>query len=237
MEWSRWKEQWGYDFNEVGSRSFITWIRVGDHCDIILGYKWIISVTNIKLSLSWALLLPTLEHATFLTLYSYYVSSYEYVSCCWYGLHIRQYSVPMHSFVSLLQSSTHKCDDVTSSFQFGSSGKAYPIPGHEGPEGEYKYSPTLSLTSVLNRGGWSKPRPGSVPIVHEAGWAPEPVCTGAEKISSRIGMRPPDRPARSESRYTEYAIPAHSDTKSRLTRPESTAVPLGEPQSSIKWKI
>jgi len=57
--------------------------------------------------------------------------------------------------LSVLQSSTHKCDDVTSSFQFGSSGKLYHIAGHEGPEREYRYSPyssTLSLTSVLDSG-------------------------------------------------------------------------------------
>ena len=47
---------------------------------------------------------------------------------------------------------------------------------HEGPEGEWRYSPTLSLTSVLDGGGWSAPRPGRftpgkdpVPIVQEAG--------------------------------------------------------------------
>jgi hypothetical protein len=139
--------------------------------------------------------------------------------------------------LSLLQSCTHKCDDVTPSFQFGSSGKVHPIRGHEGPDGEYRYSSTLSLTSVLDSGGWSTPRPGLVLIVHEAGWAPGPVWTGAEKISPPTGIRPPDRPTRSESRYTDYAVPAHSDMESRLTRPESSEVPLGEPQSGIKWKI
>jgi hypothetical protein len=56
-------------------------------------------------------------------------------------------------------------------------------------------------------GGWSTPRPGrftpgiaAVPFVQEAGWAPEPVCTGAENLSS-TGFRSPDRPARSESLY------------------------------------
>jgi hypothetical protein len=39
-------------------------------------------------------------------------------------------------------------------------GKALPITGHEGPEGEYRYSPTLSLTPALVEGGWSTPRPG-----------------------------------------------------------------------------
>jgi hypothetical protein len=39
-------------------------------------------------------------------------------------------------------------------------GKGHPRTGHEGPEGEWRYSPTLSLTSALEGGGWSAPRPG-----------------------------------------------------------------------------
>jgi hypothetical protein len=39
-------------------------------------------------------------------------------------------------------------------------GKVRPIPCHEGPEGEYKYSCTLSLTSALDGDGWSTPRSG-----------------------------------------------------------------------------
>ena len=57
-----------------------------------------------------------------------------------------------------------------------SKGKVHPRTGHEGPEGEYRYSSTLSLTSGLEGGGWSTPRPGrftpgndAVPIVQEAG--------------------------------------------------------------------
>ena len=48
----------------------------------------------------------------------------------------------------------------------------------------------------------STPRPyfthrkDSVPIVQEAGWAPEPVWTGAENLAP-TGIRSPDRPARS----------------------------------------
>jgi len=38
-------------------------------------------------------------------------------------------------------------------------GKVYPRTGHESPEGEYRYSSTLSLTSPLNGGGWSAPHP------------------------------------------------------------------------------
>ena len=39
-------------------------------------------------------------------------------------------------------------------------GKAHPLTGHEGPEGKERYSSTLSLTSALDVGGWSTPRPG-----------------------------------------------------------------------------
>ena len=55
-------------------------------------------------------------------------------------------------------------------------GKVVPRTGHEGAEGEQRYSSTLPSTSALDGGGWSAPRPGRftpgkdpVPIVHEAG--------------------------------------------------------------------
>jgi len=57
-------------------------------------------------------------------------------------------------------------------------------------------------------GGWSKPRPGRqrdpVPIVQEAGCAPEPVWTGAENLAPKR-VRPPDRPPVA-SRYTDWSI-------------------------------
>ena len=65
------------------------------------------------------------------------------------------------------------------------------------------------------RRGWvvgSTPRPyftpGNypVPIVQEAGWAPEPVCTDGK--SRLTGIRSPDRPARSQSLY-RLSYPAH----------------------------
>ena len=69
------------------------------------------------------------------------------------------------------------------------------------------YSSTLSVTLALDGGGWSTPRPGRftpvedpVPIVQEAGWAPGPVCTGAENLVP-TGIRSPDCPAHSESLY------------------------------------
>ena len=56
-------------------------------------------------------------------------------------------------------------------------------------------------------GGCSAPRPSRfipkknpVPTVHEAGWVPRPVWTGAENLAP-TGIRSPDCPARSESLY------------------------------------
>jgi hypothetical protein len=92
--------------------------------------------------------------------------------------------------------------------QIASESSVHPTTGHESPEGEYRYSSTLSLTSALEAGGVvnSTPRPlyprerNPVPIVQEAGWAPGPVWTGAENLAS-IGIRSPDCPAHSESLY------------------------------------
>ena len=39
-------------------------------------------------------------------------------------------------------------------------GKVRPRTGHEGPEGEWRYSSLLSLTSALDGGGCLTPRPG-----------------------------------------------------------------------------
>jgi hypothetical protein len=54
--------------------------------------------------------------------------------------------------------------------------KGHPRPAHEGPEGDYRYSFTLSVTSALDGDGWSTPRPGRftrgkdpVPFVKETG--------------------------------------------------------------------
>jgi hypothetical protein len=38
--------------------------------------------------------------------------------------------------------------------------KVHPKTGHEGPEGDYRYSFTLSLTTALDGGGWLTPSPG-----------------------------------------------------------------------------
>jgi hypothetical protein len=92
---------------------------------------------------------------------------------------------------------------------------------------EQRYSYTLSLTSALDGGAWSTPRTGRflprgkdpVPIIYEDGWAPGPVCTGAENLAPS-GIRSPNRPPPPEfdpravqpvvSHYTDCAIPSHS---------------------------
>ena len=85
--------------------------------------------------------------------------------------------------------------------------KVHPRTGHEGPEGEYKYSCTLSLTSALDGDGYSTPKPGrftpgkdAVPTVQEAGWVPVQVWTSAENLAP-TGIRSPDRRTRSVSLY------------------------------------
>jgi hypothetical protein len=81
----------------------------------------------------------------------------------------------------------------------------HPKTCHEGPEKEQRYSSTLSLISALDGGGWSTLRRGEE--LRYPGWDPQAVSTCAENLVS-IGIRPPDRPARSESQYRlRYAGP------------------------------
>jgi len=82
-------------------------------------------------------------------------------------------------------------------FNWESKGKVIPLQVRCGPEGGYRYSSTLPWPPIAlffhdrsTRRGWvvrSTPRPhftpgkDPVPILQEAGWAPGPVWTGAEK--------------------------------------------------------
>jgi hypothetical protein len=78
---------------------------------------------------------------------------------------------------------------------------------HEGPDGEQRYSSNLSLTSALDRGGWSMSRPDRftygedpVPIMWATGWATGSVWTDVKNITL-TGFRSPNGPDRSESLY------------------------------------
>jgi len=73
-----------------------------------------------------------------------------------------------------------------------SKGRFHPRTGHEGLEGEQRYRYTLSLTSELDGGRWSTPRPSHpglskdpVSVAQEAGWASGPVWKGAERPGIR----------------------------------------------------
>jgi hypothetical protein len=46
---------------------------------------------------------------------------------------------------------------------------------HEGPDGEYTYSSTLSLTSALDGGGWLSPHLGRFTPGNDLRWVSGPV--------------------------------------------------------------
>jgi hypothetical protein len=80
--------------------------------------------------------------------------------------------------------------------------KAVPLRSIEAHLGDRRYSSYCFLTSALGGGEWSASRPGRaltpgkeppVPIVQEAGWAPEPVWTQRleENSSASVGDRTP----------------------------------------------
>ena len=84
-------------------------------------------------------------------------------------------------------------------------GKDRPRTGQEGPEGEQRYSSTLSLTYALDLVGVKRHLSaalslGKRPGTHIIGSWVWTVWTGAGKFSP-TGIRSPDRPARSESLY------------------------------------
>jgi hypothetical protein len=96
------------------------------------------------------------------------------------------------------------------------NGKICPRTDHEVPEGEYRYSSTLSLTSALNVSGWLTPRPGRftprekdpVPIYRRLGRLQDQ-SGRVRKISPPPGFNPRTfQPV--ASRYTDWAILANT---------------------------
>jgi hypothetical protein len=124
-------------------------------------------------------------------------------------------------------------------------GKGNPITVHQGPRGAVElYS---FLTSALEGGGWSSPRPGRVtpgkdpvPIVQEAGWATGPVWTCMKNLAP-TGIRSPDRPACSQSLYgLSYLAPLMQGTNIKLQlterRQSSCITPDGSARGSSEEK-
>jgi hypothetical protein len=74
------------------------------------------------------------------------------------------------------------------------------------------------------RPGRFTPRKDPVPIVHEAGWAPGPVWTGAEYLTP-TRIRSPDRAARSQSlyrlSYRPYILTKQCNSKQPLFKVKS----------------
>jgi hypothetical protein len=96
------------------------------------------------------------------------------------------WNITMHMLVHRLKTLSH----YSNSSSFGNQAqnkvkvKLTLKKGHEGPEGKQRYSSTLSLTSALDLGGWSKPRPGRfIP----RGKRPGTYCTGGW-VCPRAGL-------------------------------------------------
>jgi hypothetical protein len=88
------------------------------------------------------------------------------------------------SLTGLIHTFTHAILSFHPVYMNHSSNKVHPRTDYEGPNGEKKHSPTLSLTSALDGGGWNL----------------RPVWMGAENlVHTRI--RSSDPLARSESLY------------------------------------
>ena len=95
-------------------------------------------------------------------------------------------------------------------------GKVRPGTGHEGSEGEQRYSSPLSLTSALDGGGWLTPLPGRFtpgkeiryPFYRRLGW-PQGLSGPVRKISPAPGFDLLTIQLIS-SRYTDWAIAAYT---------------------------
>jgi len=93
--------------------------------------------------------------------------------------------------------------------------KAEPTTGHEGPDGEYRYSFTIHLTSALDGGGWLTPRPGRFTPEKETLYpfykmlsAPQGQSGRVRKILPQLGFGPRTfHPV--EISYNGYALLVH----------------------------
>ena len=95
--------------------------------------------------------------------------------------------------------------------------KLHSRPVHEGPDGEYRS--TVSLTCALNTGGWPKPRPSLLNLWIKSGAHFIRIClakmTGSNGCeTSRLSQRfDPQDAEHVAGRYNEWAAPAPRRTK------------------------
>jgi hypothetical protein len=109
--------------------------------------------------------------------------------------------------------------------------------GHEGPEWEQRNSSTLSLTSVIDRGRWSTPRPGHF-------------TSGTDPVSRRLGgpqgwsgqvpktLPPPGFDPRTVqptvNHYNDNTILAHTSSQIILQNSQVTVLALDSYHSCIQ---
>ena len=100
-------------------------------------------------------------------------------------------------------------------------GKGHPRTGHEDPEGEQRYSSTLSLTSALDGVGGQRHAPAALP----PGMTRYPLYRTLGRPQGRSGRMlkispPPGLDLRTvhlvANRYTDYAIPVHLKQKVKI---------------------
>jgi hypothetical protein len=61
-----------------------------------------------------------------------------------------QVSTSAHPLAVATECTKHTSSSIQGVTEHKGKGKGHPRTGHEGPEGEYRYSTTLSLTSALD---------------------------------------------------------------------------------------
>jgi hypothetical protein len=115
----------------------------------------------------------------------------------------------------------------------------YPLTGSEVPEGDKRYSFTLSLTSALEVGGWSTPRPGRFTPGKETRYPfyrrldePQGGSERMRNIAPPTGNRSPDLPGRSEPlhlhSYDTYANLALVTSKQRRLKVKVGTIIIGK---------
>jgi len=117
-------------------------------------------------------------------------------------------------------------------------GKGHPTTGHKSPEGEYRYSSTLSLTSALDGVGDQRHAPAVLPqgktrypLYRRLGGS-QGRSGQVRKISPTAGIRSPNFPARSESETAQTERSGHLLRIDKLERKEIN--PLGRKEVGVQ---
>jgi hypothetical protein len=119
--------------------------------------------------------------------------------------------------------------------------KVHPRTGHEGPEGEWMYCSTLSLTSALDRGGCSKPALAAL----TAGKTRYPLYRRLGGFQGRSGWKTKISPPPGYDRltvqlltspYADHAMESECNVKDRLNRSFHFSIYLKIIHSPWRWR-